>query len=77
MADEKYERFVDVVHVSGYSEVSFAAATKNALDGLYERFADREQTPLSFEVLSMGGTISPNPGKITYGATLAVKVGGP
>ena len=78
--DEEYKKkFTAVRQVTGNSEVSFAAATKNAIDGLYDLYdndKDGEKPPTSFEVVQLGGTISPNPGKINYAATLNVTIGG-
>ena len=79
MADRKEAHeygYVEVIHVKGYSDQSFAAATKDAVDKLYRRVEDRGDMPMSFEVVSLGGTITPNPGKINYASEIAVTVGG-
>jgi len=71
-------KYLDVRQVTGQSDVSFADAVKNAINGLYLDFDNHviQEPPMSFEVVQLGGTITPNPGKINYAATLNVTHGG-
>jgi len=75
---KKSGSYVDVRTVTGESEVSFADAVKQAINGLYDEH-DKDNTrlqPASCTVTELGGTVTPNPGKINYVATLNVSGSG-